>query len=290
MINKTNYDIYASVEQKTFDNIVKEFIKENFGFMMGELAINQFVKELMKLYETYYPAKTNLKMGQMLWYAIDVNERPSYGKKISNTKLVPVVLTIFSQEDIKSFQEGKKLKDIRLNVIKRILNEAKQQGGVLSELDLKAIMKISSLTISKMITEYENQTNEILPRRGSLHDIGRTLTHKKIICYKKFVNNYSIKRIARETNHSITEVERYINDYKRVKYCLLKGFDNIQTISYILKLSKNLVKEYVELIDELSTIKQEKEFENNISYSKFDYIFNEYFDNKNKNNLYFDLE
>jgi len=290
MINKTNYDIYASVEQKTFDNIVKEFIKENFGFMMGELAINQFVKELMKLYETYYPAKTNLKMGQMLWYAIDVNERPSYGKKISNTKLVPVVLTIFSQEDIKSFQEGKKLKDIRLNVIKRILNEAKQQGGVLSELDLKAIMKISSLTISKMITEYENQTNEILPRRGSLHDIGRTLTHKKIICYKKFVNNYSIKRIARETNHSITEVERYINDYKRVKYCLLKGFDNIQTISYILKLSKNLVKEYVELINELSTIKQEKEFENNISYSKFDYIFNEYFDNKNKNNLYFDLE
>jgi len=229
-------------------------------------------------------------MGQMLGYAIDVSERPSYGKKISNTKLVPVVLTIFSQEDIKSFQEGKKLKDIRLNVIKRILNEAKQQGGVLSELDLKAIMKISSLTISKMITEYENQTNEMLPRRGSLHDIGRTLTHKKIICYKKFVNNYSIKRIARETNHSITEVERYINDYKRVKYCLLKGFDNIQTISYILKLSKNLVKEYVELINELSTIKQEKEFENNISYSKFDYIFNEYFDNKNKNNLYFDLE
>jgi len=49
MINKTNYDIYASVEQKTFDNIVKEFIKENFGFMMGELAINQFVKELIKL-------------------------------------------------------------------------------------------------------------------------------------------------------------------------------------------------------------------------------------------------
>ena len=290
MINKTNYDIYSSLEQKTFDNIVKEFIKENFGFMMGELAINQFVKELMKLYETYYPAKNNLKMGQMLWYAIDINERPSYGKKISNTKLVPVVLTIFSQEDIKSFQEGKKLKDIRLNVIKRILNEAKQQGGVLSELDLKAIMKISSLTISKMITEYENQTNEMLPRRGSLHDIGRTLTHKKIICYKKFVNNYSIKRIARETNHSITEVERYINDYKRVKYCLLKGIDNIQTISYILKLSKNLVKEYVELIDELSTIKQEKKFENNISYSKFDYIFNEYFDNKNKNNLYFDLE
>ncbi len=288
MINKTNYDIYSSLEQKTFDNIVKEFIKENFGFMMGELAINQFVKELMKLYETYYPTKNNLKMGQMLWYGIDINEKPSYGKKISNTKLVPVVLTIFSQEDIKSFQEGKKLKDIRLNVIKRILNEAKQQGGVLSELDLKAIMKISSLTISKMITEYENQTNEILPRRGSLHDIGRTLTHKKIICYKKFVNNYSIKRIARETNHSITEVERYINDYKRVKYCLLKGIDNIQTISYILKLSKNLVKEYVELIDELSTIKQEKEFENNISYSKFDYIFNEYFDNKNKNN--FDLE
>ena len=213
MINKTNYDTYSSIKQKTFDNIVKEFIKENFGFMMGELAINQFVKELMKLYETYYPTKNNLKMGQMLWYAIDVNEKPSYGKKISNTKLVPVILTIFSQEDIKSFQEGKKLKEIRLNVIKRILNEARQQGGVLSELDLKAIMKISSLTISKMITEYENQTNEMLPRRGSLHDIGRTLTHKKIICYKKFVNNYSIKRIARETNHSITEVERYINDF-----------------------------------------------------------------------------
>ena len=58
-----------------------------------------------------------------------------------------------------------------------------------------------------------------------------------------------------------------------------------------MKLSVNLVKEYVELIDELTKIKQEKEFENNISYSKYDYIFNEFnedfnSEDNNNNDLY----
>jgi len=70
-------------------------------------------------------------------------------------------------------------------------------------------------------------------------------------------------RIARETNHSLEEVNKYTFDYRRVKYCILKGIEEDQ-IPFILKMSKSLVKEYIYIINEIGDKELEKELENNL--------------------------
>jgi uncharacterized protein DUF1670 len=43
-------------------------------------------------------------------------------------------------------------------------------------------------TISKDIREFQTENNEVLPLRGTIYDLGPTLTYKKIII-KQFLRN-----------------------------------------------------------------------------------------------------
>lgn len=263
IMNKRNYNVYQSIEQKTFRSALFQFVKKEYEFMMGNLALERFCQDVEELVEKYYPKRDHLKPGQMLWYAVAEDEKPSYAKRITDTRMVPVVLTIVSEDDIEEMKKGTKLSEIKKRMPIRIHNETKEQKGVLSELDTSVILKISPATISKYIVQYERETGNIVPRRGTVHDMGRSVSHKRIICYKRFAHKYSSMRIARETAHSLEEVEKYIFDYRRVKYCLMKGIDEDQ-ISFVLKMSKSLVKEYVDLINDIGDKELEKELENDL--------------------------
>ncbi len=61
-------------------------------------------------------------------------------------------------------------------------------------------------------------------------------------------------------SHSLEEVEKYLFDCRRVKYCLLKGMDEEQ-ICFVLKMSRSLAREYIEIINELEDRDLEKELE-----------------------------
>lgn len=260
MVSKGEYNVYQSIEQKTFRSALFHFVKKEYGFTMGNLALERFCRDVEELVERYYPKKDHLKPGQMLWYAVAEDEKPSYAKRIAETKMVPVVLSIVSGDDIEGMKKGINLWEIKKRLVIRLHTEAKEQGGVLSELDTKVILKMSTSTISKNILNYEKETGEVVPRRGTVHDMGRSVTHKRIICHKRFAKKYSSVRIARETSHSLEEVEKYLLDCRRIKYCLLKGLEEEQ-ISFVLKMSRNLVREYIEIINEFEDRNLEKELE-----------------------------
>ena len=50
--------------------------------------------------------------------------------------------------------------------------------------------------------EYERASGESVPRRGTVHDMGRSITHKAIICYKRLVEQKPTSQVAQETFHS----------------------------------------------------------------------------------------
>ncbi len=62
--------------------------------------------------------------------------------------------------------------------------ELYKQDGCLTVAELAIMLKISVVTVCKYIREWELEHKTVLPRRGSIHDIGPTLTHKKIILHK----------------------------------------------------------------------------------------------------------
>jgi hypothetical protein len=60
--------------------------------------------------------------------------------------------------------------------------------------------------VAELIRQYEDESGEIVPRRGNVHDMGRTITHKRIICRKAYREGKPTP-CARETGHSPEAVD-----------------------------------------------------------------------------------
>ena len=79
--------------------------------------------------------------------------------------------------------------------------------------------------------------------------MGPTLTHKKEIVRKLFLEGKSVEQVQRETDHSPEAIHRYILAFKQVLLCKRKRL-NPQETSFAVKMSQRLVQEYLNLIAE----------------------------------------
>jgi hypothetical protein len=86
-----------------------------------------------------------------------------------------------------------------------------------------------------------------LATRGSIHDMGPTLTHKKTILEKLLFEGKNVQTVCRETDHSPEALLRYTTHFKQVLMCQSKGLDVAQT-SFATKLSHKLIEEHLALV------------------------------------------
>lgn len=242
-------DLFGPLQKKTFASALSRFLEDQCPQLGGHLTRQVLVDKIQQLVEEFFPPNTHLRMGQVMWPAVDENEKAAYGKSIEKTKLKPVFVDMIAPGDIEAVLAGEKAKSIRQQATVRLFKQAKEQGAVLTGVDVAAMMRLSPATISIYVRQWEKENETMVPRRGTIHDMGRSITHKKQICYKVIVEGKSIEQTARETDHSPEAITRYIKDYKRILACLSKGLTPTDT-SFVAKVSKNLVYEYVNLIAE----------------------------------------
>ena len=134
----------------------------------------------------------------------------------------------------------------------RLCQQAHQQNGLLSNCDLAELLASSDSRISQVLGEHERRTNKPVPRRATVHDVGTNLTHKRIICWKRYAEGKDVPQIARETYHSAESVDRYLGEYDRVRHCRLEGLSPAET-AHALGRSVSLVNEYLAIDRELET-------------------------------------
>ena len=175
----------------------------------------------------------------MLWNALDKNTRGD----AKNRKYKSVVLSVVTDQDVTLLEQGKSIREIRKQIIARIFNEAYQQGGILSTRDAGLILAQYDTTISQARIEYETEHQKVLPHPGVLHDMGSTITHKKMIVHKYVAEKKATNIIALETNHSQRAVDHYIRDYNRVKI-LLEDNKDIEFIHLTTKIAKPVIAQY----------------------------------------------
>jgi len=120
----------------------------------------------------------------------------------------------------------------------------------LTNYDLSEILNIPDSLVGQLLSGYERQNNKVVPRRGTIHDAGSSVSHKRIICRKRYVEGKSADQIARETYHSIEAVDRYLGQFDRVRHCRSQGLSTIET-AHILNCSVSLVKAYHQIDKEL---------------------------------------
>lgn len=246
MIKKA--DLYKGLAQKTLSNMIKRELIFNYGYENSIAVAESLAQRVVDIVSEYSPPKGNVSPGQMVWLAIDREDYPGRAKKIGATKMKSVVLTLVSAEDIKKLRLGRKPADIIPDVIARLCLEAEDQGGLLTLVDLSKILNLSMLSVSKQKKKWEADHKKILPTRGSVHDMGRTFTHKKEIL-SLYLEGATTSEIARRTGHDPVNVDRYIDDFQRI-LLLYEDGNPPSKICFYTGLGRKLVSEYIDFIKE----------------------------------------
>lgn len=209
-----------------------------------------FADKINELYERCHPPRSRVKVGQVLWLAVAANERPGRSKRIEDTRLVPVLLDLVTRQDIDDACDGVNRLETRRAKIARLFRQAYAQGAVLTEAEVGLLLHLTEHTISEQVCTHEEATSESIPRRGTLHDLGRSVSHKAVICYKRLVEKKPTSQVAEETYHSPEEVEYYVQCLRRVQLCSDTRM-SLEEIAQATGHSLFLVREYLELIKEL---------------------------------------
>lgn len=229
---------YRSAHDRFLKPMITNFLVHELRYLGPVVAAN-VADELIRIFEENVPLQNRLKHGQMLWNALDKNTRADSPKR----KYKTVVLSVVTDQEITMYEQNRPIREIRKQVIARIIPEAYRQGGILSTRDVGLIMSNTWATISALRIEYEKENQIVLPHTGVLHDMGSTITHKDIIVRKHVVEKKSTNIVALETNHSQRAVDHYISDYNRVK-TLIEDNKNIEFIHMATKIAKPVIKQY----------------------------------------------
>ena len=241
---------YRPQAAKSLRQTLYSFIRYEFPRLGGSWVVWTFVDKLLEIVDSYRFFHGKLKPGQVVWSAVAVDERPVYRKPMWRTRQVPVIVTIVNQDDIADLRNNGDRDDLLRRAIVRAAFDAYAQGGVVTCTDLGLLFNRSHNRVATIIREYEAETSNIVPRRGNIHDMGRTVTHKRIICRKAFLEGKLTPLIARETCHSPEAVDHYILDFARVYFAIVQRGMTIDETTFAIQRPRYLVEEYVQMIEE----------------------------------------
>ena len=240
---------YDASDRKTFKSVLCHLLHTEFPGIFGPTISRLFADKIDELYERFHPPRSRFKSGQVLWTGVAIDDPPSRNKRIEDTRLVPIVLDLVAAQDIHEAQDKVLRSRTRLTKIIRLFRQAYEQGAVLGHADVSLLLNMHISRISTCVLSYERETGQLIPRRGTIHDMGRSVTHKAIICYKSLVEKKPTSQVAQETFHSPEDVEHYVQCFRRIQLCRDKGLSP-EEVAQATGHSLALVQEYLDLMRE----------------------------------------
>jgi len=235
---------YSSAHDRFLKPAIVNFFEREFCGMFGPVVRENIADALIDLFNSLCPESSRLKPGQIVWNALDKRTRADSEKR----RYKPVILSLVTDDEVSMFEKSSSVSTIRKNVMARMIKEAYQQGAVLSTRDLSLLLIFSASALSHQRIEYEKEHNTVLPHTGVIHDMGTTLTHKRIIIYKHVVEKKDPSIVARETNHSQLAVDKYLKDFNRVK-TLVNDNKDINFIHHTTNISRQVIQQYLQIIN-----------------------------------------
>jgi hypothetical protein len=248
MIGPTGYQKrYGSARQRLLQESIEVFFKREFPRHFGPVVRRSIAQELVELIEAQLPPREFVRPGQCVWNAVSKDTRPDHPAR----RLVPVVLTLVAEDDINQLVEKGSVKQMAANAVARMLQEAYEQGALLSMRDIGLLVGRHSSHISALRKTWETSQDQLLPHPGNLQDFGSCISHKVTIIQKVLGEKKDPLRVARETRHSQRAVDRYLKDFHRVRTTYEHNKD-LEFVSFTTGLSPHLVQQYVRIIKTLN--------------------------------------
>lgn len=235
---------FGPLLQKTLKNAVAQVIGEEFPRIGGPRIRALCSEMILNVVGAHVRPAEHIRHGQVLWLGIATDAPPRRYQRTADTRLVPVVLDLSTSEDIQSRLDRESYRERLRRKSVRLCEQAHRQGALLSNCDLAELLNRSDSVIAGVLATHEAETGRLVPRRATLHDVGTGLTHKRIICWKRYAEGKSPDVVAQETHHSLEAVDRYLGQFDRVRHCRRQGMSPEKT-AFTLNCSVALVEEYL---------------------------------------------
>ena len=253
MINNSSLQKWDRLKQKQLDTQFVNKLLQGMNCSMFEAKAI-----LNAVYETYQPFFDNsgtMKPGQILFEVVSIENGAQ--KKLSDCKMVSVVLTLDAGEEDLLVKKQHGVQGLRRHRLERIVNEAFQQGGLLTVEDIaNRLLNCGERTLCRDIKALKDE-GIVLPLRSTIRDMGKSVTHRALII-KHWLAGKEYSEIARATHHSVEAVANYVDKFKRV-VCLAKINYEIKTIAFLVKLSPSLTQEYYDLHQTIDAVPHRRE-------------------------------
>jgi len=240
MINNTSLQKWERLKAKNLDSqFTHEIIH---GLNCSPFEAKAVLEAMHRIYDNQFDTTTVLQPGQIKFVVISVETSPACS--LSDADKITVTLTLDHPSDLEKKEKGGVIA-LRHHRLQRICNEALMQGGILTVEDIaNRIFCCGERTVIRDIKSFKDN-GIILPLRSSIKDMGRTLSHRKLII-EKWLDGSEYSHIVRATNHSIDAINNYIGKFKQVVALANEDYD-VTTIAFLTKISKPLAQTYIDL-------------------------------------------
>lgn len=188
------------------------------------------------------------KEGQVRITCIAANEGP--GKPLERCAKKSIILTLFDGEDDKDISTltAGEVTQMRRRRLCRIVEEAREQEGLLTQEDLAKYLMCSVRTIRRDI-EALQALGIVIATRGQQQDIGPTVSHRAL-AVEKWLEGKEPVQIARDIKHSVRSVERYLETFKRVAWLYGRKKFNAYQAAMAVSVSFSVAQFCIELYNE----------------------------------------
>jgi predicted transcriptional regulator len=245
------------IEQKGLKQLLVHRFLHHYGYDKGPITARAIVDDIIQLIDQYFLVSPHrddhlgqyLLYGQLTWMAVPIEERPKKYQSIAETQLKPVVLSFLTDDDVAHIAHGFDSKSLRKKRLLRWVDEAFDQGALLTQLDLAILLGVCDAVVSQYVNEIQTEIGRLLPTRGNIHDLSGAITHKREII-TLYLEGYLTPDIALKTQHSNEAVDRYIRDYHRVETLWRHGITDLDTMSHLSRLAKRVIQQYIDLLPE----------------------------------------
>lgn len=235
------------LESKTLDAQFKTAVQE--GLNCSPFESEAVLGVVREVYSPFMePSAQAVPPGRISLVAVCAEE-PA-GKPVSECQKRSVCLTVHRgpEDDRRMQSEG--LAAFRQGRIVDLCQEAMSQGALLTREDLAyRIFFVSTRTISRDLeTLRRTQSDVPIPLRSMVHDIGPVLTHRVRIV-RLALEGLTMSEIRARARHSPTAIANYVSTFTRCAQLAKRDMQPGQ-IAFLLRRSRKLVEEYIELLRE----------------------------------------
>lgn len=241
---------FSPLQDKTLANVLCHLFVTEFGYENKVIFAEAMIERILETIEAFVRPASLLKPGQMLWMAVPDDGRKHAFKPMREIPQTPVILDLLTTGDLQALANGEAFSAVRRRRHARLLDQAYDQGGALAHTDLSAITLTVESSVADDIGQVQEAEGRLLPHRGTIHDVGPTLSHKTQVA-RLLEEGHLEPEIGRKLSpvHNLRSVERYTRVYKNVIKLLDRGFTPGE-ISGILGLSQRLVDSYTAIVNE----------------------------------------